>query len=372
MLTLMLTGCELPQVSAEQRLFLPLSLDLVGLYTLPPQTFEDTPVGGISAIAYDLQRDRFYALSDDRGRLAPSRFYTLKLDGLPNALDAVTIESVTLLRDAEGELFPVDSLDPEGMALSPRNTLIISSEGIQASNSPPRLLEFDRDSGVLLTEFRLPDRYLPSPDPENPDGEIVQGVQDNLSLEALTVSGVPSRGTWVEPFRLFVATEGPLLQDVNEDFAIAPKNRLLHYLIGQDQSTLISEHIYPLDIGPTGSLVNGLSELLSLDQAGHFLALERTFGLKGFGVKLYQLATGGATDSSTIASVKDEMTSIVPIQKQLLLDLSTLDIPLDNFEAMTLGMPMANNNQSLLLVSDDNFDEAQTTQFLLFKLQQTP
>ncbi|MEO1127299.1 MAG: esterase-like activity of phytase family protein [Cyanobacteria bacterium J06639_16] len=371
-LALLLSSCTLPQVSAEERLFLHLSLDLVGTYTLPKQTFEETPVGGISAIAYDAERDRVYALSDDRGRIAPSRFYTLRLGETSNALDEMTIESVTLLRDAGGELFPVDSLDPEGMALSPRNTLMISSEGVGVSGSPPRLMEFDRDTGQLMTEFRLPDRYLPSSDPSNPEGGITQGVQDNLSLEALTVSGVPSRGTWVEPFRLFVATEGPLRQDLDEDFAIAPKNRLLHYLIGQDQSTLISEHIYPLEIAPTGAVVNGLSELLSLDQAGHFLGLERAFGFKGFEIKLYQLATGGATDSSTLVSAKGELNGITPIQKQLVLDLADLDIPLDNFEAMTLGVPVDNGNQSLLLASDDNFDDAQTTEFLLFKLQLTP
>ncbi|HEY9660285.1 MAG TPA: endonuclease/exonuclease/phosphatase, partial [Allocoleopsis sp.] len=47
-----LSGCSLPQVRAEDRLFLPLSLDFLGSYALPRQDFEGTPVGGLSGITY--------------------------------------------------------------------------------------------------------------------------------------------------------------------------------------------------------------------------------------------------------------------------------------------------------------------------------
>ncbi|MEM6424615.1 MAG: esterase-like activity of phytase family protein [Cyanobacteria bacterium P01_D01_bin.128] len=368
-LAALIAGCQLPQISAEERLFLPVSVDFIGAYTLPKQDFEGTPVGGISAIAYDTQRDRLYALSDDGGRQAPPRFYTFRLNGLPDQLESVTVESVTFLTDEDGAGFATDSLDVEGMALSPRNTLMIASEGVAASGAPPRLLEFDRETGQLLTEFRIPNRYLPRDDPAADD--TPSGVQSNLGFEALTTSGSPSRSTWVEPFRLFMATEGPLLQDLDDDLAIAPKTRLLHYLIGENQSTLISEHVYPLDLSPTGALVNGLSEILTIDRGGHFLALERAFGLKGFAIKLYQIATGGATDTSTVTTLKGELNGIVPIRKRLVLDLSELGIPLDNLEAMTLGQPTQDGAQSLLLVSDDNFDPDQATQFLSFRLRGT-
>lgn len=167
-----------------------------------------------------------------------------------------------------------------------------------------------------------------------------------------------------------MATEGPLQQDLDDDIAIAPKNRFLHYLIGQDQSTLISEHLYPLDIGPTGTLLTGLSELITLDQGGHFLALERSVGFKGFDVRLYQLATGGATDISTVASLKGNTGGLQPIQKRLALNLAAQNLPLDNFEGMTLGPDLPGGDRSLILISDNNFEANIPTQLLIFRLRQ--
>jgi hypothetical protein len=50
--------------------------------------------------------------------------------------------------------------------------------------------------------------------------------------------------------------------------------------------------------------------------------------------------------------------------------LSTLGIYLDNLEGMALGPRLPDGSRSLLVVSDDNFKEAQMTQFLLFRLKE--
>ncbi|PSN18363.1 endonuclease/exonuclease/phosphatase, partial [filamentous cyanobacterium CCP5] len=176
----------MPQVSAEDRLFLDLQVDFLDRYDLPQQGFEGTTVGGLSAIAYDPLTSELYALSDDRGRYGPPRFYRLNLDLSSDRrqITSVTVESVTPLTQTDGQPFPAGQLDPEGMALSPRQTVLISSEGNAAQAIPSFLGEFDRSSGQLINQFRLPDRYLPSPDPDQPS----QGVQNNLSLESLTLS----------------------------------------------------------------------------------------------------------------------------------------------------------------------------------------
>jgi hypothetical protein len=371
-LVVVLSGCTLPQVSAEDRLFLPLQVELLDVFTLPPQTFAETPVGGLSALTYDPQRNVFYALSDDRGGLAPPRFYTLNIAIAPAPdqdveIRSVDITSVTFLKDANGELYPANQLDPEGLVLSPRQTLFISSEGVAANASPPTLQEYDLASGTLLTEFRVPDRFLPSPAPD--DESLPRGVRDNLGFESLTLNPTASTGAF-EPFRLFLATESALAQDFDENPENPLTNRFLHYLIGPDQSTLIAEHAYSLSLEPLGAVSNGLSEILSIDQGGHFLALERVFGIRGFEVKLFQLATGGATDISTLPQLST-LEGIRPIQKQLVLDLSTLAVPveaLDNLEGMTLGPPLPDGSRSLWLISDDNFSPDQSTQIWLFKL----
>ncbi|NEP02233.1 MAG: esterase-like activity of phytase family protein, partial [Symploca sp. SIO2E9] len=165
------------------------------------------------------------------------------------------------------------------------------------------------------------------------------------------------------------------LQDIlpaasEEELQQPTRIRMMQYLIGEATPTLlVSENLYLLDIAPSGTIVNGLTELITLDNAGHFLSLERTYGLAGSGAKIYQLATGSATDTSGIATLKGDISRIHPIQKKLLLDLSELGIYLDNLEGIELGPRLSDGSQSLLLVSDDNFREEQVTQFILFRVE---
>ncbi|NJN91486.1 MAG: esterase-like activity of phytase family protein [Leptolyngbyaceae cyanobacterium SL_5_14] len=370
-MVLLLAGCTLPQVSAEERLFLDLSLDFLGEYQLPSDTtFEDTPVRGLSALAYDRQGDRFYALSDDRSEFAPARFYTLKLnldgEGGEGAIAGVEIENVTTLLGENGEPFATGTIDPEGLALSPRQTVFISTEGVASEGIPPFIDEFDLATGEWQQRLPIPERYVPKTVEGQP-----QGVQNNLGFEALTLNPGGFSTTWLEPFRLFAATESALEQDrqpTSEETADTQPvySRFLHYLIGDELPVLIAEYLYPNDVPPLLT-VNGLTELVVLDQGGHFLSLERSFGIAGAGARIFEIATGGATDTSGIPKLNG-LGGIEPIRKRLLLDLADLNIPLDNLEGMTLGPQLPDGTQSLLLVSDDNFNPDQFTQFLLFRL----
>ncbi|NDJ19857.1 endonuclease/exonuclease/phosphatase [Myxacorys almedinensis A] len=364
-----LTACSLPQVSAEDRLFLPLSLEFLGSYTLDTKTFNDTTVGGLSALTYDRQQEQFYAVSDDRSERAPARFYTLKLEidtasGQPS-LKQVNIQNVTLLKDKEGKTFAPRTIDPEGLALSQTGAVWISSEGVVKDGVPPFIGEFDLKTGQMRRTLPIPEAYLP--DSSNPTQQQ-RGIRDNLGFEALTVS---ANGTPTDPFRLFAAVESPLIQDLDPpDPQQSAKNRLLHYLIEGDRATIISEHVYPLEPKPMAAVDHGLTELLSIDQAGHFLSLERTFSLSGFQVKLFQTATGTATDSSTIESLRGDLKGTQLARKRELFDFSQLGITIDNLEGMTLGPRLPDRSQSLILVSDDNFNTfTQVTQFLLFRVK---
>jgi hypothetical protein len=143
----------------------------------------------------------------------------------------------------------------------------------------------------------------------------------------------------------------------------------MHYLIGNiARPMVVSEHVYLLDPAPSGTTSNGLTELITVDTGGHFLSLERTYGLSGGGAKIYQVATSAATDTSGIATLKGDISRIDAVKKKLVLDLSTLGIYLDNLEGMTLGPRLPDGTKSLVLVSDDNFSDTQRTQFLLFRL----
>jgi len=59
---------------------------------------------------------------------------------------------------------------------------------------------------------------------------------------------------------------------------------------------------------------------------------------------------------------------VQPLRKELLFDLQELGIYLDNFEGMTIGPRLPDGSNSLLLISDDNFNDEQISQLFLFRL----
>ncbi|MEM8827816.1 MAG: esterase-like activity of phytase family protein [Cyanobacteria bacterium P01_G01_bin.19] len=367
-LLLSLFSCSPPQrVSAEERMFRDFSLEFVDQYEIPKAEFKNTIVGGLSAIAYNRQQDKFYVLSDDRGRRSPARFYTFGLE-LEQQDEQIKIksfqpETVTFIKDEEGNNYPVGQIDPEGIALSPRNTIFISSEGNTAKNINPFIGEFELETGKKIANIRLPQRFLIGEDPE-----VKQGVSENLAFESLSVNRV---GLPEDPFRLFTATESALIQDksLEQEGEAETRIRFLHYSIDSvGTPILVAEHLYLLDPAPVEVIANGLTELLALQTEGYFLSLERTFGFTGAGAKIFQVVVGDATDTSNIASLKGDLGQLRTLKKELLLDLEDLSIYLDNLEGITLGPRLPDGSRSLLLISDDNFNDEQISQLLLFRL----
>ena len=375
LLSFLTTACSPSQArTAEQRTFLDLSLDFLGEYQLPKMKFKDTAVGGLSALTYDRQRNKFYALSDDRSQFAPARFYTLgvslkRTDTGEIGIEKVEVEDVTLLTDENGKTYANGSLDPEGIGLSPKGTVFISSEGVPSQGISPFIREFDLKTGRQQQSLKIPERYLR--DNSTNEEPSPRGIQDNLGFESLTLEPGSLAAATGDPFRLFTATESALFQDsLPPDSEQPTRIRMMQYLIGNiARPMVVTEHVYLLDPPPPGAVSNGLTDLATVDTGGHFLSLEHSYGLLGASAKIYQLATGAATDTSGIATLKGDISRIDAVKKKLVLDLSTLGIYLDNLEGMTLGPRLADGTQSLVLVSDDNFSDTQLTQFLLFRLK---
>lgn len=368
------TACAPPPAVARDRSFPEMSLEFLGEYELPKTNFEGSPVGGLSGITYDpkgistvtSKAYRFYALSDDPSENGEARFYSLRLDLTSSdpaniRLKKVAVEGVTSLKKADGETFSWGSINPEGIALSPRNSVFVASEGVTHAGIPPLVGEFDLKTGKLLGNLPIPKRYIP----DASDEKQQQGVRENLGFESLSIDPETFSPGGLDPFRLFAATEAPLMQDLDPEQA--SKLRFLHYVIVDKTPQLVSENLYILDQVPL-TVLNGLTELLTVG-GGQILSLERSFGLSGYSARIYQVALGAATDTSRIQSFKGPVTTVEPVKKKLLLDLSELGIPLYNLEGMTLGPQLPDGSKSLVLVSDDNFDEAQKTQFLLFSLK---
>ncbi len=364
-LLLLLSACDARRVSAEERIFLPLSLDYVGECELNDLEFEDTPIGGLSGLSYDRDRDRFYVLSDDKSRLAPARFYTVAMQLDPDAgINRIAIENVTFLQTPKEENFPGGSLDPEGIALLPANEIYVSSEGNFNAAIEPFIARFNLETGTWQDALPLPPYYIWD--------EEGQGIQNNAGFEALTLNP-GARNSQGEPYRVFVATESPLQQDLELEEGISTiRNRLLHYAIVDGTPQFIAEHLYPLDVANPSVVANGLTEMVALDEAGHFLSLERTYSpFSGTAVKIFQFAIADATDILGRSRL-GEAADVRSIRKQLLWSSRDAGVTVDNLEGMTLGPRLSDGSQSLVLVSDDNFNQfasPQVTQFLLFRLE---
>ena len=371
-MSVFMTSGNTRTIDVNSRIFTPLSIEYIGEYQLPNNfKVKDTPVGGLSGLTYDKTIDRFYAVSDDRSQKAPARFYTLKLDldtTNPNQIKfrKVDITDVTIFKNSDGKTYEVGTIDPEAIAVTPQASVFVSSEGDRNKGIGAFIDEFDLKSGQVKQALPITERYLA-------DSEGKRGMQNNLAFEGMTISPTGSFPASGEPLRIFAATESALIQDkevskVGKDGKIpGAKNRWLHYLLS-DKAEVISEHLYQLDSPPLGSIEHGLSEIQSIDTSGHFLTLERSFGLFGFRIKIFQAVTPGATDTSKIASFKGNI-NVRPIQKQLAFDLKQLNIYIDNQEGMSFGAKLPDGSQTLLLVSDNNFNARQITQFLLFKVK---
>lgn len=336
-------------------------IQFIGQATLKTgTTFQNTELGGLSGITYDAKNNLYYAISDDRSQKAPARFYTFRIDLSKGKLSqgGVSPVAVTTLFNNKNQTFPNASIDPEGIALTSRSTVFISSEGDADRLINPFIKEFALSSGQEIQSLPISSKFLPTKDKK-------QGTRNNLAFESLTITP--------DEKYLFTATENALIQDGAEARPkVGTPSRILQYNLSTLQAE--KEYLYPTE--PVTPLVNlsnkfssGIPDLHALDDKGNFLSIERSFTGLGFLVSLYQISLDGATDISSIDSLlATDIKTIKPVQKKLLFDLRKLDVAIDNIEALTLGPILPDGQRALILVSDNNFQQLQRTQFLAFKL----
>ncbi len=329
----------------------------IGEEILPTDlSFDGTEVGGLSGLAYDAGLDVYYAISDDRSQLAPARFYTLRIDLADGSLDDgdVTVVGVTTLRDPRGRPFAELSLDPESIALSPRHTLIITSEGDASQLIDPFVREFGL-SGRQIRNFPVPGYYDPAPD-------ATSGVRNNLGFES---AGFSPDGSY-----LFTGTENALVQDgPAATVTTTSPARLLRYdRFGRldREFVYVVEPVQDAPIPADAFSVNGLVDLLPLS-ATQLLAMERSFSVGvGNDARLYLVDTAGATNVRGVPALPADLSSVQTVGKRLLFDFDALGITLDNLEGVALGPTLPDGRRTVVVVSDNNFSPTAFTQFLAF------
>lgn len=328
--------------------------------------FDNTTVGGLSAISYDPGRQQYYVISDDRSEKNPARFYTVRITFPDNKLGSVQWVATTSLLDRTGKPFAPLSAgsapavippDPEGIAFDQgRQQLYWSSEGERIVMDPDRPMLLDPWvrvaglDGVFRAQFELPAGLTMSARDTGP--------RKNMTLEGLTLT--PSGE------HLFAGMEDPGYNDGNLPTPDAGAlTRITRFDVATGKPT--AQYAYPLDPipAPNGE-ANGLSDLVALDDE-NFLTVERSHGTHNV-ARIYRTSIAGAENVLGRPSLVDAPAT--PMTKNLLADLSAMPQVrnLDNVEGITLGPKLSDGRQSVVLVTDDNFSPTQMTQFYAFAL----
>ncbi len=346
------------------------SLKFIGDVNLTSDTkFKNTLLGGLSGLVYHPEKNQLLAISDDRSRINPARFYQFKIQ-LTDKSFTLEPQGVIFLKDANGQYFKEKSVDFEGITLLKNGNLLISSEGDTKNfpRLPPRLIEF-RFDGQFLKDWSVPEKFIP-----NPEGKQTQGPYNNLAFESLSSS--------LDGEFVFTGTEAALLQDGNPPSLQSGSNaRLIRYNLNAAPEFRTEEYVYPIEPIPNPTQLetlqgdNGLVDFLAIDPY-HFLSLERSW-LSTLRKNVIKIFSNTLTEESTPVQKSDSLKELTfkPVKKKLLLDLSKIVeqlnsdwARLDNIEGICLGPRLKNGNYTLLLVSDNNFNKRQRTLFLAFEI----
>ena len=361
------------------------TLTYLGQQIVPTGTsFRGVPLGGLSSIDYVPATGHYLAISDDRSDRGPARFYELTLDLTKFRRSAdpgdagVGWVNMTTIFDADGQPFGRNQVDPESLRLDPRRNLIYwSNEGQRSSSSVqnPTLRRMQPD-GKPAGEFPVPAYY----NPVGSAGGLAAGdvgVYNNLGFESVAIT--PDGKT------LWTMSENGLAQDsLPSTVGRGSRARMLSFDL--DSGRPGAEYVY--DVGPVpfpparaGDFsTNGVPDMLALS-ATEFILIERAFAVGAVTpgvaantkqptsntIRLYRIDTRGATDVSGWPNIKGR--DVVPVKRTMLLDLSSLRnddgsvLALDNIEGISFG-PTIDGKRTLILVSDNNFNPAQFTQFI--------
>ncbi len=333
-------------------------------------SFKGTTVGGLSSIDYDRRRAVYYMICDDRSAINPARFYTAKILFTEKGIDSVMMVAVDTLRQPNGTIYPsakqnpAHTPDPEAMRYDPlRKRLIWTSEGERIIRGNDTILQNPSINIISLNgryrdSFRLPANLRMQ--------AIEKGPRQNGVLEGMSFDHNYQT--------LYVNVEEPLYEDGPRAGLTDNQAWIRIYRFDARTRKNTVQYAYRLDpvAYPTtpanAFMVNGVPDILSLG-GNKMIVMERSFstGRLPCTIKLYLTDLGKAGDIRNNPSLR-QTPPAKPLTKQLLLNMDSLGIYVDNVEGMTLGPRLPNGHQTLILVADNNFNDFEKTQIFVFEI----
>ena len=345
------------------------SLRFLGAAIIPNDAEVDgTLVGGLSGLDYNPATGTWAIISDDKSDKAPARFYLGRIE-LGAGAPKVTLDHAVVLQQAGGKPYPDAKAggevpDPESIRFDPTGAALWwSTEADLKVGVSPFVREAGLD-GSFKSNLALPPLFAVGKDEKH-------GPRHNLGFEGLSFT--PKQEALWLGMESALAEDGPV--------ATTESGTVARFTKFDRGGKLLGQYAYPVDpiqAVPTGSGAdNGVSEVLALDD-NRLLVLERS-GVSGADgiwtmyIRLYQADVGDATNIAEVPALAGA--TYQPMTKHLVLDLSKLPergspaLPrIDNIEGVSFGPDLPNGHRSLVLVSDNNFNPLQITQFLAFEV----
>lgn len=348
-LSIIISGCKGHALKPQKKL----QVNFLSEYILPYNVIVDsTLVGGLSGI--DFYNGRYYLACDDSKN---PRFYSGIIITEDDKISDVKIDRVTILKD-DFQFIDLEAIRYDAN----KNLIVLTSEGHISLKKDPLFFSVNT-SGDIQNTFEVPDAFK---------ARSIQKPRHNGTLEGLCVS-FDKKGFWIA-MELPLEVDGP-----------KPKFETTHSpvritSINSETQQPESQFAYFLDSvakkAKGNFSVNGLTDLIQYDE-NTFLIIERSYssglGNQGNTIKLFKADVSNTTNTLALDQLKDA--NFVAAKKELLLDFEDLrdrltDRSIDNIEGITFGPVLANGHQSLILVSDNNFNslEKQLNQFILLEL----
>jgi hypothetical protein len=332
--------------------------------------FQNTVVGGLSGIDYDVKQNQYYMISDDPSQRSPARIYTAQIDIKENKIDTVRVTGVTYILQENRKPYPKYGTDkrvkPDGESVRYNHLIkqwLWSSEGERLFKDGDTTivqpgLTFISTAGKFLDTIPMPKGFQFT--------KTESGPRKNALFEGLT---------YADQYKtLYASLEEPLYQDGPQ--AAFEYDKALTRILKFDVATKknIAQYAYNLGAMPVKPTVendwnvNGISEILAINNHT-LLVMERAWA-KGHDdhtfLKLYLVDLRSAENEIENRSFLQNPPK--PLTKKLLFDFDSLKRHIDNFEGVTFGPKLPNGHLSLIFCVDNNFGKSQVQQFFLFEI----
>ena len=323
-------------------------------------------IGGLSSLYFDSVTNQLATISDDTSVTGTPRMHIFDIGLSTSGLHISPNKAIALTNELGESFQPDETIDAEAFDRLSNGNWVLSSEGIMLKDrfTKPQLLEFS-PIGELVKRWPFPETYLPDLS-ESPS----TGIRSNAGFEGLHMS--PNKQN------LFLATELALLQDGEvSTYDASSLTRIIHMKPDGEFFQVREEYLYPLSKMPNFGAEDdvfkliGISDIMAVSN-NRLLVLERSYTAGVVNRNTVQIFIVDL-DRNTIHRSEEGSGQQKVLVKRLWVDMdSFLNVPefprIDNIEGMILGPVLENGNQSLILISDNNFSARQKTLFYAFEI----